>query len=127
MIVGQDLADPVAFHDIHRYAINEAILLVRASFVERKPSLEGGMGLRDHIDLRRFQNPPNKLASQPPRPLAESCDASEEFRQDFLSSNEPGIPQVHRRGRVSPRIVGKKDRDPVKRIGEDNLQRFVDP
>ena len=127
MVVGQDLGDAISFHDVHGDAIHEAILLIGTTFIQCQPALKGCMRLRDYLDLWRFQNTPYELASKPSCALTESTGASEEFRQDLLGSNESSVPEVHSCRAISPRVIGKKDRDPIKRIRKDNPQRFVDP
>ena len=57
-VVGQDFGYTLGFHDVHGYAVLEAVSLVEAVGVADEAVYEGVVGLLDDLYVRVGPNPP---------------------------------------------------------------------
>ncbi len=120
MIVGQDFRQPLASHHLHRDAIREAIMLVRAGLVQRKRIEEARAGLRHDGDMRIVQHSADEAHSTRAKSWSGGAVEGEKFRQHLIGGVEMILLEPLAKGSYPciPLVSGTELRDPIEGIDE---------
>ena len=117
-VVGEDVGEALAAHDLHGDAICQAILLIGARLVQGQGIQESRPGLRENGRSRRMQNRLDKGGGT--RAKVGRAVEGQKFRQDFVGRIERGIAKRRIKGQDTPvpLIAVTEERNPIKRIDE---------
>ena len=117
-VAGQNLREPFLPHGLHRNAIRQAVTLVRPAPVQLKSCLKGIVALRDHphgwvVQYRLYVQ--CHFPTQEFWCLAEKCQL---FAENLLGRDKVGR---HQFGAFMTGILGKRQGNPIERVGKDRL------
>jgi hypothetical protein len=74
-VVREDLGEAMSSHDVHGDTVRQAVVLIRALFIQREAVQERFMGLRLHGDARVREDAPHQVNG--PLPQAWPCSTTD--------------------------------------------------
>jgi hypothetical protein len=121
MIVGQDIRKPILAHGLHRNTVGQAILLIRAGFIERQGIKKGRARLWDDDPLWMVEHLPDSTDGGHPDMPTRRTTKGQKFGQDFIDSEKLRTIMGAAEGNDGrmPLIPMVGQRDQVKSISEE--------